>query len=156
MQAFDQAAAYCWWEAMMSNDDEDVGYRKPPKHTRFKPGQSGNPQGRKPQFGSFDADLLAELNEEISVGDNGNERKMSKQRAVINALITAAIGGNVRAASAVLAICGRPSPPPAEQNPEATSEADDQLLANFKRRQRGATTNETTPPKKQKGADNEK
>jgi len=34
----------------MSDDDEppyEVGYRKPPKATRFKPGQSGNPKGRK-------------------------------------------------------------------------------------------------------------
>jgi hypothetical protein len=26
--------------------DYEVGYGKPPKHTRFKPGQSGNPKGR--------------------------------------------------------------------------------------------------------------
>lgn len=29
-----------------SNTDYEVGYKKPPKHTRFKPGQSGNPRGR--------------------------------------------------------------------------------------------------------------
>ena len=28
------------------SDDGQVGYRKPPVHTRFKPGQSGNPKGR--------------------------------------------------------------------------------------------------------------
>lgn len=29
------------------HDDEDgVGYGRPPKHARFKPGQSGNPKGR--------------------------------------------------------------------------------------------------------------
>jgi hypothetical protein len=27
--------------------DYEVGYGRPPKHTRFKPGQSGNPKGRK-------------------------------------------------------------------------------------------------------------
>ena len=26
--------------------DYEVGYGKPPKHSRFKPGQSGNPKGR--------------------------------------------------------------------------------------------------------------
>ena len=25
---------------------QKVGYRNPPQHTRFKPGQSGNPRGR--------------------------------------------------------------------------------------------------------------
>ncbi len=28
-------------------DDYEVGYRKPPKQTRWKPGQSGNPSGRR-------------------------------------------------------------------------------------------------------------
>ena len=28
--------------------DYDVGYRKPPRHTRFTKGQSGNPRGRPP------------------------------------------------------------------------------------------------------------
>jgi hypothetical protein len=27
--------------------DEDVGYRKPPRAYQFKPGQSGNPKGRR-------------------------------------------------------------------------------------------------------------
>jgi hypothetical protein len=28
------------------SDDYDVGYGKPPVHSRFKPGQSGNSKGR--------------------------------------------------------------------------------------------------------------
>ncbi len=27
-------------------DDYEVGYGKPPKHTRFEKGRSGNPKGR--------------------------------------------------------------------------------------------------------------
>ena len=30
----------------MPDDDYAVGYKKPPLHTRFKKGQSGNPRGR--------------------------------------------------------------------------------------------------------------
>jgi Family of unknown function (DUF5681) len=133
----------------MSNDDEAVGYRKPPTHSQFKPGQSGNPLGRKPQFGSFDHDLLTELSEEISIRENGIERKISKQRAMINALVSSAIRGNVRAASVVLAICARSSPSPAEQDLEPTSAFDDhELLKNFKRRQRRMRTGVSTPAKK--------
>ena len=35
----------------MADDDKDyeVGYKKPPKHTQFQPGQSGNPAGRPPK-----------------------------------------------------------------------------------------------------------
>ena len=30
----------------MSDDDDPVGYKTPPKNTQFQPGQSGNPKGR--------------------------------------------------------------------------------------------------------------
>jgi hypothetical protein len=132
----------------MSQNDGRIGYRRPPKHTQFKPGQSGNPQGRKPLFASFEADLLDELNAEISIREKGGELKISKQRAVINALVTAAISGNVRASSALLAIVARASPPRAEHDPESTAEADDQLVRSFERRQRRARTSESTPTKK--------
>mgnify|MGYP001147435574 CR=1 FL=1 len=33
----------------MTDDDEGVGYGKPPKHSRFQKGQSGNPFGRRGQ-----------------------------------------------------------------------------------------------------------
>jgi hypothetical protein len=30
----------------MGAQDESTGYKRPPRHSRFKPGQSGNPNGR--------------------------------------------------------------------------------------------------------------
>jgi hypothetical protein len=30
----------------MNNDDYEIGYGRPPRHSQFKPGQSGNPKGR--------------------------------------------------------------------------------------------------------------
>ena len=132
----------------MSRDDDDtVGYRKPPKHSQFKPGHSGNPQGRRPQFGNFEADLLDELNAEILIREEGGERKISKQRAMINTLVAAAIRGNMRAAGTLLAIVARASPPRAEPDRESASEADDNLLKSYRRRQRRAQTSGSTPPK---------
>jgi hypothetical protein len=52
-------------------EDSEVGYGRPPKHSQFKPGKSGNPKGRRPQFGNFEADLLEELNAEISIRNSG-------------------------------------------------------------------------------------
>src|SRR6202022_3261656 len=34
-------------QADSAGDEYDVGYGKPPKHTRFRAGQSGNPAGRR-------------------------------------------------------------------------------------------------------------
>jgi hypothetical protein len=92
-----------------NDSPEKVGYGKPPKQTRFQPGRSGNPKGRAPRGGNFDADLLAELREEYLVRDNGVDRKLTKQRALINTIVTAAIRGNMRAASTIFAFCARSS-----------------------------------------------
>lgn len=32
-----------------NQNDYEVGYKKPPKHSQFKKGQSGNPKGRPPK-----------------------------------------------------------------------------------------------------------
>ena len=55
----------------MSNDDDDyVGYGRPPKKHRFKPGQSGNPAGRqKGSRNKLGEDFIAALYEDFK--DNG-------------------------------------------------------------------------------------
>jgi hypothetical protein len=126
---------------MEDDRDDKVGYGKPPKETRFKPGQSGNPKGRPPRGGNFDADLFAELCEEFVVRENGVERKLTKQRALINTIVTAAIRGNMRAASTIFAACARSSP--AQIAPDTTTPETDrddlELVKDFARRaQKGA------------------
>jgi Family of unknown function (DUF5681) len=62
----------------------DVGYRRPPEATRFKPGRSGNPKGRPKGSPNLATDLSAELGEQITVREGGQERRVSKQRALIH------------------------------------------------------------------------
>jgi hypothetical protein len=81
----------------------DAGYRQPPKDTRFKKGQSGNPCGRPKKLSSFKADLTAELQEKLVVVENGKQRRVSKQRAFAQTLIAAAIKKDIRAVNALLA-----------------------------------------------------
>ena len=50
-----------------------ANYRKPPLHTRFKKGQSGNPRGRPAQ--NLPALLAAALNEKVTVTENGKRRQ---------------------------------------------------------------------------------
>ena len=61
----------------MANDngDDDVGYKRPPKHTRFQPGRSGNAAGRRKHDRNFKTDLMEELREMIVIRENGRERK---------------------------------------------------------------------------------
>jgi Family of unknown function (DUF5681) len=83
--------------------DDDVGFGRPPKHGQFKPGQSGNPRGRPKRRPTFRDDFNDELRERLLLRENGRERRLSKQRALIKALMALAIKGNVGAMNAVLA-----------------------------------------------------
>jgi hypothetical protein len=94
--------------------DDDVGYRRPPKATRFKPGQSGNPKGRPKGSANLATDLAAELNEQITVREGGQARRLTKQRALIKSLGARALQGDVRATTALLALYARVISEPSE------------------------------------------
>jgi hypothetical protein len=98
--------------------ESKVGYRKPPEATRFKAGQSGNPNGRPKARLNLATDLSAELGEQITVREGGQARRISKQRALIKSLMASALQGDVRATSALLALYARViSGPTEDENP---------------------------------------
>ena len=66
----------------MSNDHE-VGYGKPPKHTQFKKGQSGNPKGRPKGSRNFSTDAKEMLNEPVRLTKGGKPKTVSTQRAAL-------------------------------------------------------------------------
>jgi hypothetical protein len=73
-----------------------VGYGRPPVHSRFKKGQSGNPSGRKKRVRPLKSDFGDELSAVVQVVENGRPRRFTKQQLVIKALVTkAAKGDNV-------------------------------------------------------------
>lgn len=79
-----------------------VGYGNPPKHTRFKKGQSGNKKGRPKAARDLKAQVLQELDEKIVVREGGLEKPITKQRALIKAMVTKGIKGDMRAATLLL------------------------------------------------------
>jgi hypothetical protein len=87
--------------------DYEVGFGKPPKHTRFKPGQSGNPRGRPKGTKNLKTDLMEELAEKILIREGDHARQVSKQRALLKALLTRGLKGDVRAANLVLSMMMR-------------------------------------------------
>ena len=79
------------------SDDYEVGYARPPKHSRFKPGQSGCPQGRRK--GSLNWKTLVErkLTEKVSRSKGGKPCKMTKCEALVQTLTDKAVDGDARA-----------------------------------------------------------
>jgi hypothetical protein len=79
-----------------------VGYGKPPKHTQFKSGQSGNPKGRPRKSTTFDDDVETELRSPVIVLEGGKRRKMTKRRAIAKQHVNKALGGDVRSTELLL------------------------------------------------------
>jgi hypothetical protein len=76
--------------------DYEVGYGKPPRYTRFKKGQSGNPRGRPCGAKNLSTLLSEALNELVIVAENGRRRKITKRKAIITQLVNRASKGDPR------------------------------------------------------------
>ena len=88
-----------------SADPDRVGYAKPPKHTQFKKGQSGNPKGRAKAVKAHmpvSRIIRHSLSEEVQGQVNGKTRKMTKLEAIIEVQSAKALKGDTRAAKLVI------------------------------------------------------
>lgn len=83
----------------MSGDDSDyhVGYKRPPKHTRFRKGQSGNSKGRPKTSESFGRLARRALGEKVVIRENGERRTITKLQAALKQLTNKAAAGDPRA-----------------------------------------------------------
>ena len=75
----------------------EVGYRRPPKTTRFKPGQSGNPKGRPAKARNFKSDVIKTLETPIRLVKDGKPQTVSTQEGVLLRLREKALKGDARA-----------------------------------------------------------
>ncbi|HZU88903.1 MAG TPA: DUF5681 domain-containing protein [Stellaceae bacterium] len=80
--------------------DYEIGYRKPPLHTRFQKGRSGNPRGR---ASASLAELINKaLNRETVVTVDGKRRRISKREAIVAQLIDRSAAADLRATKLLL------------------------------------------------------
>lgn len=120
--------------------DYEVGFGRPPRHSQFQRGRSGNPKGRPGRRRNLKTDLEAELFETVTLKEGGREVRISKQRAMVKSMVAKAIGGDQRAVAKAFELlltligagkdgCDTPS----------LSEQDDAILAAFLERNKEET-----------------
>jgi hypothetical protein len=78
-----------------SRPEYEVGYRRPPRHTQFKKGQSGNPKGRPKGSKNFESMVVCELNELMNIRENGRLKRISKLRLSAKQVANAAAAGKL-------------------------------------------------------------
>lgn len=91
---------------MADHGKPKVGYKRPPQHTQFKSGQSGNPKGRPRKVQStpgissldaFDEKLRSIVERNVTVTEGGRSISISVLDAVLLAEVKTAMSGNAMA-----------------------------------------------------------
>jgi hypothetical protein len=127
-------------------NDYEVGYGKPPKHSQFVKGKSGNPKGPRKGSRALKTDLDEALRATLTINVGGKKRRGTTQALSMYALAIKAATGDLRAskllADLVMAVFG----PGDRGGTEAKlSKHDEELLDRLLERLEPDEANEGTP-----------
>ena len=119
--------------------DYKVGYKRPPLHTRFRKGQSGNLRGRPRGSKNFSTLLAEALNEPVVVTEDGRRRRISKRELGLKQLANKFAKAEAQATKISLALKLErerlaAAAPPAER--PSFDAADEKVIANLLKRLR--------------------
>ena len=95
---------------MAKKNDYEVGYGKPPEHTRFRPGRSGNPKGRSKRISGdepVEALFLKSAATHFTVIVSGKKRSITSFEAVLVRQFAKAMSGDTRAAREIFKLHDR-------------------------------------------------
>lgn len=125
--------------------DNEIGYGKPPKTTRFKPGQSGNPHGR--PKGSMNLETLLDkaLDAKVTMETQNGAKRITKREAILLKWVNQALAGDTKSIQALLPWIVKTDEHKNKlaQMLEDVSEEDNEILKGFTN---GIKTNNTTAP----------
>lgn len=105
---------------------KEGGRGRPPLHSRFQKGQSGNPKGRPPKVRDFKKLIETELDNTVSLTENGKRVRLTKREVIAKKLVNDAARGEDKALGHLLKMLAGGSEP---ENP--TVAVDPAELARF-------------------------
>jgi hypothetical protein len=80
---------------MTMPEDDKVGYKRPPKSSRWQPGQSGNPKRRRAREASGVVELIDTLMlSAVDITENGKTRTVSTLEAILLQVWLKEVSGN--------------------------------------------------------------
>ena len=115
----------------MRSENYSVGFRKPPKHTQFKPGLSGNPRGKPKGRKNADTILNQILHRKLQFRDRGRLRQVTVIEAMFLKFAEAALRGDTKAAAFLL---NRYAPAEFDETTRDLTREDREILDAFSRR----------------------
>lgn len=87
-------------------DPYDVGFGKPPQHTQFKKGRSGNPNGRPRKKPDLYSELTKVLRDNVTITLEGQSEKVTVQQALLFRLRDQALKGEIWAGKLLQKVIG--------------------------------------------------
>lgn len=125
--------------------DGSVGRCRPPTHSQFKPGQSGNPRGRPKRSKNMATLFEEELNLTVAITENGKRSRISKRELIVKQVVNNAASPKCDTrtllAIAKLLLLGAAAAAPAATAPDTVlgGQEDQELLRLFLERLKDET-----------------
>ena len=82
--------------------NSSVGYGRPPVAKQFKPGQSGNPRGRKKGVKNVATIFNNALHRPVKIRTGGRVKTLPKIEAIVEVLLSKALAGDIAAVSKII------------------------------------------------------